>query len=113
MIYGCEKDAILKLESSFLQNFTNFLYLRAEILANDLVATEKASEEWKTKLLASCSEYVTTTQKEYDSKAGKTEIDELDMVSNNPMLYRVLACNTDFVFSCGKAPLNVASCATS
>lgn len=62
MLYGCIKEAIMKLESSFLQNFAYFVGLRVEILGTDVVIAEQATEDWKAKLLESCNKIIDATQ---------------------------------------------------
>ena len=52
----------MKLESSFLQNFVDFIGLRVEILATDLVIAEQATEGWRVKLMDSCNKIIGTAQ---------------------------------------------------
>lgn len=85
MIYSCEKRAFMKLESSFLQNYANFVHLCVEIMGSGLVVTEQASEEWKTGLLESCSELSKAVQL---MRNEPTREEEPDLVS--PMRVSVL-----------------------
>lgn len=59
----------MNLESSFFRERSDFFFFLAELLGTNLVAAEKASEDWKSDLLESCRALLARVQRKHYSLA--------------------------------------------